>query len=44
MVDVASGVELRPGHKDPAAVAAFIRAARSAAAAGQAVDKLPREL
>jgi phosphoribosylanthranilate isomerase len=30
-VDVASGVEKRPGHKDPHAVAEFIRAARSAA-------------
>lgn len=28
MVDVASGVEAAPGRKDPAAVAAFIRAAR----------------
>lgn len=28
MVDVASGVESAPGRKDPAAVAAFIRAAR----------------
>ncbi len=28
MVDVASGVESSPGRKDPAAVAAFIRAAR----------------
>ncbi len=30
-VDVASGVEKSPGHKDPHAVAEFIRAARSAA-------------
>jgi phosphoribosylanthranilate isomerase len=29
MVDVASGVESTPGRKDPAAVAAFIRAVRS---------------
>ena len=28
MVDVASGVESTPGHKDPAKVAAFVRAAR----------------
>jgi phosphoribosylanthranilate isomerase len=34
MVDVASGVESGPGRKDPAAVAAFIRAARSAAPSG----------
>lgn len=32
MVDVASGVESSPGRKDPAAVAAFIRASRSTAA------------
>jgi phosphoribosylanthranilate isomerase len=31
MVDVASGVESAPGRKDPAKVAAFIRAARSSA-------------
>ena len=30
MVDVASGVESAPGRKDPAKVAAFVRAARSA--------------
>jgi phosphoribosylanthranilate isomerase len=30
-VDVASGVESKPGTKDPRAVAAFVRAARSAA-------------
>ena len=30
MVDVASGVESSPGHKDPARVAAFITAARGA--------------
>jgi len=29
-VDVASGVESRPGQKDPAKVEAFIRAARAA--------------
>lgn len=32
-VDVASGVEQRPGRKDPQKVVAFIRAARGAAAA-----------
>ena len=32
-VDVASGVEREPGRKDPAAVAAFIRAARAARSA-----------
>jgi phosphoribosylanthranilate isomerase len=31
MVDVASGVELSPGRKDPRKVAAFVNAARSAA-------------
>lgn len=31
-VDVASGVERAPGIKDPAAIAAFVRAARSAGA------------
>jgi phosphoribosylanthranilate isomerase len=30
MVDVASGVEFKPGRKDPAKVAAFVKAARSA--------------
>jgi phosphoribosylanthranilate isomerase len=30
-VDVASGVESKPGKKDPHAVAQFVRAARSAA-------------
>lgn len=29
-VDVSSGVECRPGHKDPARVAAFVKAARDA--------------
>jgi phosphoribosylanthranilate isomerase len=29
-VDTASGVELQPGIKDPAAIAAFVRAARAA--------------
>lgn len=49
MVDVASGVESSPGRKDPAAVAAMIRAVRSAEEgwapppiAGETVDK-PRE-
>jgi phosphoribosylanthranilate isomerase len=28
-VDTASGVELQPGIKDPAAIAAFVRAARA---------------
>jgi phosphoribosylanthranilate isomerase len=36
MVDVASGVESSPGRKDPAKVAAFIRAARSAVLATSA--------
>ncbi len=30
MVDVASGVESSPGRKDPAKVAAFVKAAQSA--------------
>ena len=38
MVDVASGVESSPGRKDPAAVAAFIRATRAAA---RLIDELP---
>jgi phosphoribosylanthranilate isomerase len=33
MVDVASGVEVAPGRKDPAKVAAFVRGARSVVAA-----------
>jgi phosphoribosylanthranilate isomerase len=41
MVDVASGVESSPGRKDPAAVAAFVRAARAAAIVAEAVDKPP---
>ena len=38
MVDVASGVETRPGWKDPAAVAAFVAAARMGLAATLVVD------
>jgi phosphoribosylanthranilate isomerase len=33
-VDTASGVESRPGRKDPAAVASFVQAAQSAFAGG----------
>ena len=33
-VDVSSGVEVKPGHKDPAKVAAFIAAARGQSVAG----------
>ena len=36
-VDVASGVELRPGQKDPAKVEAFIFAARAAVGARGAI-------
>jgi phosphoribosylanthranilate isomerase len=32
-VDVSSGVEVRPGEKDPARIGAFVKAARSAWAA-----------
>jgi phosphoribosylanthranilate isomerase len=32
-VDVSSGVETRPGHKDPAKIEAFVRAARAALSA-----------
>lgn len=38
MVDVASGVESAPGRKDPARVAAFIRAARSGNQSGEAIS------
>jgi phosphoribosylanthranilate isomerase len=38
MVDVASGVESAPGRKDPAGVAAFIRAARSGYQSGEAIS------
>jgi phosphoribosylanthranilate isomerase len=34
-VDVSSGVESRPGKKDPAQIEAFVRAARAAFAAGR---------
>lgn len=37
-VDVSSGVELRPGVKDPEKIAAFVRAARAAFAAGASKD------
>jgi phosphoribosylanthranilate isomerase len=37
-VDTASGVEARPGRKDPAAVAAFVRAAREALASAPSPD------
>lgn len=36
-VDVSSGVESSPGHKDPTQVCAFVRAVRSAVRAGVAV-------
>ena len=34
-VDVSSGVERRPGEKDPAAIAAFVKAARAAVGAAE---------
>jgi phosphoribosylanthranilate isomerase len=37
-VDTASGVEARPGRKDPAAVEAFVRAAREALASDPPTD------
>ena len=40
-VDVSSGVESRPGQKDPGKIAAFVRAARAAFAEPQHKDKVP---
>jgi phosphoribosylanthranilate isomerase len=37
-VDVSSGVERRPGDKDPDAIAAFVTAARAAAAQKEVVS------
>jgi phosphoribosylanthranilate isomerase len=39
-LDVSSGVEARPGEKDPAKIAAFVKAARAAWAAAPAKDKV----
>jgi phosphoribosylanthranilate isomerase len=43
MVDVASGVESAPGQKDPALIASFVRAAKSARVAVQVPPELGSE-
>ncbi|MGA1363097.1 MAG: phosphoribosylanthranilate isomerase, partial [Ilumatobacteraceae bacterium] len=42
-VDVSSGVESSPGHKDPVKLRRFIAAAREAAPAGEDAGSVPRE-